>query len=346
MPHYVFIASSSEGVKVAQTVKTLLLKKLSSRIEVQVWNAGTFQLTKTFIESLEKEVNKADFAVLVLTRDDELVTRKTKTSVPRDNLLFELGLFIGKLERERCFYIQPHGLKLPTDLLGIESPKFELPKGFTGKLLVAADQDALRAALVPGCSKIATAISERIKSLPSRPKLTEGQRAVQNERRKFYDQIEGAWWERIRLDGKVQALSFFTIKADDLYNSVRLDGKAYDENGALRAEWKSAAARLQEQDITYVRLCRHHSLDTKPKWLPGLGEINFSLAASPGGRIDQGTGRFWEGDESHPEETILKSVELRRVRDENHKSVMEDGSERDRKNLVCAVLDQDRSPVF
>ena len=140
MPHYVFIASSSEGVKVAQTVKTLLLKKLRQPYRGQVWNAGTFELTKTFIESLEKEVNKADFAVLVLTRDDELVTRKTKTSVPRDNVLFELGLFIGKLGRERCFYIQPHGLKLPTDLLGIESPKFELPKGFTGKLLVAADR--------------------------------------------------------------------------------------------------------------------------------------------------------------------------------------------------------------
>src|SRR6266568_7121898 len=137
MAHSVFIASSSEGLKVAQTVEGLLLEKLSGLAEVHIWNARTFELTKTYIESLEQEVNKADFAVLVLTRDDELVTRKKKISVPRDNVLFELGLFIGKLGRDRSFYIQPQGLKLPTDLLGIESPKFELPKGITGNFLVS-----------------------------------------------------------------------------------------------------------------------------------------------------------------------------------------------------------------
>jgi predicted nucleotide-binding protein len=343
MSHRVFIASSSEGLRVAETVKALLSDTLGGLAEVETWDAGTFALTKTYIESLEQEVNKADFAVLVLTLDDELLTRETKTSVPRDNVLFELGLFIGKLGRDRSFYIQPQGLKLPTDLLGIESTKFELPRDFTGKVQVPADRDALRAALGPGCSNVATAISEGIKNLPSLPKLTDGQRAVQKERRRFYDQIEGAWWERISFKGEVQALSFFTIKADDVHNSVCLDGKAYDENGAFRAEWKSAAARLEDRGIIYVRLCHHHSPDKRPKWLPGLGEINFTGSS---GRIDQGTGRFWEGDETHPEETIIKSVLLRRVREENHKSVMEKGSERDQKNLVRTVLRKKRSPVF
>src|SRR5205085_4649873 len=142
------------------------------------------------------------------------------------NLMFELGLFIGKLGRDRAFYIQQQGLKLPTDLLGIESPKF----------LVPAKKEDLNSALGPGCSKIADAISQGIEHLPSLPKLNDEQRAGLQERKKFSNQIAGAWWEPIRLKGIVQALSFFTIKPDEAYDSVRLDGAAYGDDGCLRAK--------------------------------------------------------------------------------------------------------------
>ena len=95
----------------------MLRDGLSGVAEVQVWNEGTFQINKAYIESLEQEMNKADFAVLVLTKDDQQLIRETKEFVPRDNVVFEIGLFIGKLGRERTFYIRPQGLKLPTDLL-------------------------------------------------------------------------------------------------------------------------------------------------------------------------------------------------------------------------------------
>ena len=101
MAHRVFIASSSEGLDVAETVKVLLLEGLSGLAEVHVWNGGTFQLTKAYIESLEQEISKADFAVLVLTKDDQQLIRRSKEFVPRDNVVFELGLFIGKLGRDR-----------------------------------------------------------------------------------------------------------------------------------------------------------------------------------------------------------------------------------------------------
>ena len=161
--------------------------------------------------------------------------------------------------------------------------------------MVSAKRD-LRAALYPACSRVAAAICDGIKNLPSLPKLTDEQRAVQKERRRFYDQIEGAWWERIRFNGKVQALSFFTIEADEVYNSVRLEGEAYGKDGALRAEWRSAAARLEDRNIVYVRECRHYSPRTIPKWLPGLGAIDFASPEASSGRIEKGTGKFWEGD--------------------------------------------------
>ena len=62
MAHRVFVASSSEGLAVAETVKALLKDGLRGLAEVQVWNGGTFQITKAYIESLEQETNKADFA--------------------------------------------------------------------------------------------------------------------------------------------------------------------------------------------------------------------------------------------------------------------------------------------
>lgn len=62
-----------------------------------------------------------DYAVLVLTPDDITVKRGTTLQTARDNVLFELGLFMGALGRERTFVVheETHALALPTDLLGV-----------------------------------------------------------------------------------------------------------------------------------------------------------------------------------------------------------------------------------
>jgi CRP/FNR family transcriptional regulator, cyclic AMP receptor protein len=114
----VFIASSSEGLNVAEKVQSLLLGELKRPADVKLWNRA-FDLSATYIESLEKEMAHADFAILVLTPDDVTISRQRKTSAPRDNVIFELGLFMGRLGRARCFIIQEKtaGLKLPSDLL-------------------------------------------------------------------------------------------------------------------------------------------------------------------------------------------------------------------------------------
>lgn len=58
---------------------------------------------------------------MVLSPDDDVESRSAKAQAPRDNVVFELGLFIGALGPERTYMVRPVGvdLKLPTDLAGI-----------------------------------------------------------------------------------------------------------------------------------------------------------------------------------------------------------------------------------
>jgi Predicted nucleotide-binding protein containing TIR-like domain len=73
------------------------------------------------LESLEANLSSFDFAAFVLAPDDIVKFRGDQTSVARDNVIFETGLFMGKLGRRNVFLVRPRGtiLKLPTDLAGI-----------------------------------------------------------------------------------------------------------------------------------------------------------------------------------------------------------------------------------
>jgi CRP/FNR family cyclic AMP-dependent transcriptional regulator len=113
-----FIGSSSEGLAIANEIHRRLERK---PIVPRLWTEGVFQASSTSIESLVEIAKEADFAALVLTSDDVTVSRGGKKPSPRDNVIFELGLFMGALGRERVFIIKPRGLdiRIPSDLLGI-----------------------------------------------------------------------------------------------------------------------------------------------------------------------------------------------------------------------------------
>lgn len=119
----VFIGSSVEGLNVAYAVQQNLLHDA----EVTVWDQGIFELSKTTIESLSKALQESDFAVFVFSPDDLIKIRSTTSSAIRDNVLFEFGLFIGRLGRERVYFLTPMtgDLHLPSDLLGITPGKYE-----------------------------------------------------------------------------------------------------------------------------------------------------------------------------------------------------------------------------
>ena len=145
-----FIASSSESVGVAYALQ----ENLEHVTEVTVWSQGVFDLSRFTLESLLDALDAADFGIFVFSPDDALSIRGQNKQAVRDNVVFELGIFIGRLGRERNFIVIPKGnedgFRLPTDLLGLTPALYEPNR-----------QDAnLQASLGPASSKIMKAISK------------------------------------------------------------------------------------------------------------------------------------------------------------------------------------------
>jgi len=113
----IFVVSSTDGLDVAEAIQALLDRDY----DVIPWHQGVFGLSQTFIESLEHVVSEFDYAVVVLTPDDVNQSRGRTHNAPRDNVLLELGWFIGALGRKKTFLVCERGtdLKLPTDIAGI-----------------------------------------------------------------------------------------------------------------------------------------------------------------------------------------------------------------------------------
>jgi predicted nucleotide-binding protein len=116
----VFVISSVEALELARAVQELLVY---DDVTVFVWAEGVFRASQYAVESLAQQLEMSDFAVAVLQGDDVIHARGQEHPAPRDNVLFELGMFIGRLGRHRTFLLQPMeaGVKLPTDLSGINT---------------------------------------------------------------------------------------------------------------------------------------------------------------------------------------------------------------------------------
>ena len=114
--------SSYEGIAVAEALQA----RLDEVAEVTLWTQGIFDPGANFLEALIKTLDTTDFAILVMTPDDVILSGDEVSLAPRDNVLFELGLFMGRLGRERCFFVHERDLKLKisSDLLGISAVKY------------------------------------------------------------------------------------------------------------------------------------------------------------------------------------------------------------------------------
>jgi len=144
----VFVGSSREGIDIARAIQY----QLKDVAFVKIWDEGVFGLMQGTLEGLVGALERFDFAVLVITPDDMVTSRKTRTQAPRDNILLELGLFIGRLGLRRTFALcsDDPRLKLPSDLAGVTIEKFHFPSG----------ADEITSSLGPACYRIRHAIRE------------------------------------------------------------------------------------------------------------------------------------------------------------------------------------------
>jgi hypothetical protein len=245
-------------------------------IDTIIWTQGVFELGSTYIESLIKELDKADFAILVLTQDDITISRNKESVSPRDNVLFELGLFLGTLGRDRCYFVydSTKDIKLPSDLAGIN--------GATYRVYENGD---LTASLGTASGKIRDMINKK----GTRDKLDSMVLSGYKSLNAFTDRLQGYWWERIKPD-TIMAISFVRIYFDKTELMLKMEGRSFDTNGNVVARWQSEASGIQ---VNERKLFYHWT-----GWFPsvpadvweGFGEISFSDTE---GEILDGNGLFF-----------------------------------------------------
>ncbi|AUT73355.1 TIR domain-containing protein [Paraburkholderia hospita] len=166
-----FIGSSVEGLSVAYAVQ----QNLVHQVEPTVWDQGIFNLSSTTIESLTTVLNEVDFGIFVFSPDDIVSMRGNSSSAVRDNVLFEMGLFIGKLGRERVFFIVPEksDIHIPTDLLGVTPGKFDPNR----------QDNSLQAATGPVCHQIRLQIEKLGLANPEKEQSSEPEKQPAQKRK-------------------------------------------------------------------------------------------------------------------------------------------------------------------
>lgn len=123
----VFVGSSSEAKDLAQVFCDVLGERAAM---IPWWNAPEFSNGVGTLESLMSAVELYDGGIFVFSPDDAIQSRGKKGYSARDNVLFEYGLFLGRLGRGATFAFihQPTGVKksvkVPSDLAGIHLDRF------------------------------------------------------------------------------------------------------------------------------------------------------------------------------------------------------------------------------
>src|SRR6185312_12941917 len=114
----VFIGSSREALTVVRIVE----EALSETCDVFAWDTNPVQPSQFLVEGLLEISESVDFAIFVLSPDDELHYRENQYYAPRDNVIFESGIFMAKVGRQRVFLLSAAegNLKFPTDIAPIQ----------------------------------------------------------------------------------------------------------------------------------------------------------------------------------------------------------------------------------
>src|SRR5688572_23615585 len=209
-----FLGSSGKQAKLLQA----LTRGLEDVAHVEPWMTS-FNPGTTTLERLLELTREVDFAAFVFAQDDwttkgpeDAPEPAPGQASPRDNVVFEAGLFGGVLGMRRTFILHASGAKLPTDLLGLTCVRY--------------DGSTAAAVIKVVCQKLCSAIEN------------EGRAA----------RIEGTWWEfalTARTEKEPSAVSLLKI-ARDKRGALELTGRAWQEDGTLSGRYWSEAVKERE----------------------------------------------------------------------------------------------------
>lgn len=121
----IFIGSSMSGFKYAAAVKKIIDE--NQNYTGVVWKDVFGDDNKTTIEKLEETIEKYKYSIFVFSPDDEIKPAKadSKQKIPRDNVIFEYGFFMGRGGRPNTFLMMPHNssqeplVHILTDISGL-----------------------------------------------------------------------------------------------------------------------------------------------------------------------------------------------------------------------------------
>ncbi|MBX3097836.1 MAG: nucleotide-binding protein [Fimbriimonadaceae bacterium] len=125
---YLFIGSSQEARE--RKIVDTFLQALGDTANCVPW----FQVpefsrsgSNPTSRALCSAANNYDFAIFIMTQDDDLTIRKKQQKAPRDNVIFEFGLFLSAIGPERVLAFVEAGadIRLPSDIAGVNAPRFQ-----------------------------------------------------------------------------------------------------------------------------------------------------------------------------------------------------------------------------
>ena len=202
----IFLGSSGRQAKLLQAIT----RGLKDVADVEPWTT-TFNPGRNTLDRLVELSQEVDFAAFVFAQDDWTTTDASQAgqASPRDNVVFEAGLFGGALGIRRTFILHAEGSKLPTDLLGLTSVRYD---------------PAASAADVRD-------INQRLRKAIE----TEGRRGP----------VEGLWWQlslTMRSEEEPSAVSLLRISRDR-DGDLNVNGRSWQEDGTLSARYWSEASK-------------------------------------------------------------------------------------------------------
>jgi hypothetical protein len=246
----IFLGSSGKQTKLLDG----LTRGLEAVAHVEPWTTS-FNPGTTTLERLLELCHEVDFAAFVFAQDDwtsvdpQASMAESGQASPRDNVVFEAGLFGGVLGMRRTFILHAKGAKLPSDLLGLTCVRYE---GTT-----AAEMRV---------------VNQKLRS------------AIENERR--VARIEGLWWQfslTERTEREPSAVSLLKISRDR-GGALEVAGRSWQADGSLSARYWSEAVKEKNASsgIFYYWKGERPRHPNAPQ-LDGTGEIRMESAERASG---------------------------------------------------------------